>query len=195
MRVQKTVTRYENIRKTARGGKREMKLLLTLDQQNYTEHMPVFEKYSTRAIIIRNGKIATQKGSVGDYKLLGGGVEAGEDLTSALIREVREESGLVVLPGSIQEIGEIVERRRDIFEPDKIFVCHSCFFFCDAEERTEQTHMTESEQEHGYHLEWALPEEIISGNEPFFETQPWSYRDSEFIRMLPKLAGERRNKK
>ncbi len=168
-----------------------MKLLLTLDKQNYSENMPVFEKYSTRAIIIRDGKIATQQGTAGDYKLLGGGVEPGEDLKSALIREVREESGLVVIPESIQEIGEIVERRRDIFEPDKLYVCHSCFFFCDAFDRTEHTHMTESELARGYHLEWALPEEIIAGNEPFFESQPWSYRDSEFIRMMPQISRER----
>lgn len=168
-----------------------MKLLLTLDKQNYTENMPVFEKYSTRAIIIRNGKIATQHGTAGDYKLLGGGVEPGEDLHSALIREVREESGLVVLPDSIQEIGEIVERRRDIFEPGKIFVCHSCFFFCDAEEKVEKTHMTESEIARGYHLKWAAPEEIIAGNAPFCEEQPWSYRDSEFIRMMPELISQR----
>ncbi len=164
-----------------------MKLLLTLDRHNYTEGMPVFEKYSTRAIIIRNGKIAVQHGTAGDYKLLGGGVEPGESLHEALVREVREESGLVVLPETIKEIGEIVERRRDIFEPDKIFVCHSCFFFCDAEEKMHHAHMTESEQAHGYRLKWAAPEEITEGNRPFFETQPWSFRDSEFIRMLPKF--------
>ena len=112
-----------------------MKTLLILDKKDYTEDMPVFEKFSTRAVIIRNGKIATQHGNAGDYKILGGGVEPGEDLHEALIREVQEESGLVVIPSSIQTIGEIVERRRDIFDPNMVYVCHSCFFFCDAEEK------------------------------------------------------------
>ena len=110
-----------------------MKTLLILDKKDYTEDMPVFEKFSTRAVIIRNGKIATQHGNAGDYKILGGGVEPGEDLHEALIREVQEESGLVVIPSSIQTIGEIVERRRDIFDPNMVYVCHSCFFSCDAE--------------------------------------------------------------
>ena len=56
--------------------------------------MPVFEKYSTRGVIIRDGKIATQHGSAGDYKILGGGVEPGEKLEDALIREVGESPGL-----------------------------------------------------------------------------------------------------
>ena len=132
-----------------------MQILLTLDKKDYEEGMPVFEKYSTRGVIIRDGKIATQHGSAGDYKILGGGVEPGEKLEDALIREVGEESGLIVIPESIRPIGEIVERRRDLFEKNKIYVCHSCFFFCDAKAEMTQTHMTESEIEKGFHLEWA----------------------------------------
>lgn len=75
-----------------------MQILLTLDKKDYEEGMPVFEKYSTRGVIIRDGKIATQHGSAGDYKILGGGVEPGEKLEDALIREVGEESGLIVIP-------------------------------------------------------------------------------------------------
>ena len=52
-----------------------VQILLTLDKKDYEEGMPVFEKYSTRGVIIRDGKIATQHGSAGDYKILGGGVE------------------------------------------------------------------------------------------------------------------------
>ena len=45
-----------------------MQILLTLDKKDYEEGMPVFEKYSTRGVIIRDGKIATQHGSAGDIK-------------------------------------------------------------------------------------------------------------------------------
>ena len=55
-----------------------VQILLTLDKKDYEEGMPVFEKYSTRGVIIRDGKIATQHGSAGDYKILGGGVEPEE---------------------------------------------------------------------------------------------------------------------
>lgn len=167
-----------------------MRILLTLDSHNYTEDMPVFEKFSTRAVIIRDGKIAVQQGAAGDYKLLGGGVEDGESLHEALIREVREESGLVVIPESIREIGQITERRRDIFKPDEIYVCHSCFYFCDAETQQVSTNLTQSEIERGYRLVWVTPEEFIAGNEPFCESQPWSYRDSEFVKIMPRFYTE-----
>ena len=41
-----------------------VQILLTLDKKDYEEGMPVFEKYSTRGVIIRDGKIATQHGSM-----------------------------------------------------------------------------------------------------------------------------------
>ena len=105
-----------------------MQILLTLDKKDYEEGMPVFEKYSTRGVIIRDGKIATQHGSAGDYKILGGGVEPGEKLEDALIREVGEESGLIVIPESIRPIGEIVERRRICLKKTRSMSATPSFF-------------------------------------------------------------------
>jgi ADP-ribose pyrophosphatase YjhB (NUDIX family) len=161
-----------------------MKLLFTLDKQDYEPKQPVYEKFSTRAVIIRDGLIAMQKGAEGDYKLLGGGVEQGEDLRQALIREVREESGLLVCPDSIEEIGEVIEKRRDAFEPDMVFVCHSHFFMCNAKREMVETNLTESEKEKGYHLVWVKKEQIIEENSMFFDSRPWIYRDTEFIRRM-----------
>ncbi len=159
-----------------------MRTLLILDRNDYSEDMPILEKYATRAMIVRDGRVATQQGAAGDYKLLGGGVEQGEDYRHSLCREVLEESGLIVIPDSIQEIGEILERRRDIFEPQKVFVCHTLFYVCDAKAQMEAPCMTQSEITKGYHLVWATPEEIMAGNAAFCDSQPWIYRDTEFVR-------------
>jgi 8-oxo-dGTP pyrophosphatase MutT (NUDIX family) len=161
-----------------------MKILFTLDKQDYAPDLPVSEKITTRAVIVRGEKIAMQKGSAGEYKLLGGGVEPGEELRTALMREVREEAGLLVFPESIREIGTVIERRLDAFEPDTVFVCYSHFFFCNAGWEAVDPQLTESEMEKGFHLVWATKEEIVEGNRPFFESQPWIYRDTEFIRRL-----------
>lgn len=161
-----------------------MKRLLTLDTEDYTPEMPVRVKYSTRAVIVREGRLATQHGAEGDYKLLGGGVEPGESAREALCREVREESGLIVIVDSIREIGEIVERRRDLFEPEEIFERHSIVFACEVKPEMAETRMTASEIARGYHLCWAAPEEIIAGNAPFCEKQPWSLRDCETVKLL-----------
>jgi ADP-ribose pyrophosphatase YjhB (NUDIX family) len=100
------------------------------------------------------------------------------------MREVREESGLLVCPDSIEEIGEVIEKRRDAFEPDMVFVCHSLFFMCNAKREMVETNLTESEKEKGYHLVWAKKEQIIEENSVFFDSRPWIYRDTEFIRRM-----------
>ena len=73
-----------------------MKVLAVFDEKNYTDEMPEYERYCVRGVIIRDGKIAMQKGKSGEYKILGGGMEPDEDVILALAREVQEESGLVI---------------------------------------------------------------------------------------------------
>ena len=98
-----------------------MEILYTFDKHNYTDDMPVFERFAVRGIIIRDGRIAMQQAGEGYYKILGGGIDAGETNEEALIREVREESGLVVIPQSIRECGKIIEKLQDelVFNEEK----------------------------------------------------------------------------
>ena len=92
-----------------------MERLLTLDLKDYTDDMPVFEKHTVRAIIMRDGRLSMQLSGRGEYKIPGGGVEGDESHVVALQREVREETGLIILPESVREIGEILELREDVF--------------------------------------------------------------------------------
>jgi hypothetical protein len=96
---------------------------------------------------------------------------------------VQEESGLLIKKETIREVGEILEMREDIFTRGLKYVCHSCFYLCDAREELGETHMTESEIAKGYHLVWATPEEIIAGNRAFMD-EPWIRRDTEFIELI-----------
>lgn len=160
-----------------------MKRLLTLDSQNYTDEMPVFEKHTVRAVIIRDGLIAMQQSGTGEYKIPGGGVENGESREETLIREVREETGLLVMPETIKEIGEILELREDLFTPGIKYICHSYFYLCDAREETVETEMTESEIMKGFHPVWASFEEIVRTNERVGQAV-CSERDTSFIRLL-----------
>ena len=68
------------------------------DEQNYKDTTSVFEKYTIRGIIVRDGKIAMQCSKEGEYKIPGGGMEAGETYVEALAREVKEETGLFIIP-------------------------------------------------------------------------------------------------
>lgn len=159
-----------------------MEILAKFDGKNYCDTTKVLEKFSVRAIIIQNGKIAMQRSKDGEYKIPGGGQEAGESYTETLLREVREETGLLVKEESIREIGEILEVRRDIFDKKQKYICHSVFYYCEVEEKTVPIQLTESEIKKGYVLEWATAEEIYSRN-ILIEKDPWIVRDTAFIKM------------
>jgi len=160
-----------------------MERLFTLDEKNYSDDLPIFERFAVRAIICKDGKYATQQSKFGDYKLPGGGMEKGETREQALIREVREETGLIVKPESIREIGEILEKRIDFFDPNQIFVAHSYFFFCDVEEDTVEVKMTQSEVKLGYHPAWATLEDFLSVNQNYLRDY-WQKRDYKFMKWL-----------
>ena len=164
-----------------------MKLLAVLDKKDYSENAPVIEMHTVRAIIRKNGRIATQKSAAGEYKLLGGGMEKGEDEFETLAREVREEGGMVVIPESIRPVGEILEMHEDIFQKGHKYVCRSGFYFCDVTDERLELQMAAGEIAKGCYLCWAEPEEIIEGNRRFAD-RSWIYRDALIIELL--LKGE-----
>jgi 8-oxo-dGTP diphosphatase len=62
-----------------------------------------------RVLIVRRGTPPLQ----GIYTLPGGGVELGETLEQAVIREVREETGLAIEPISLAGYREVIARDRE----------------------------------------------------------------------------------
>jgi 8-oxo-dGTP pyrophosphatase MutT (NUDIX family) len=119
----------------------------------------------------------------GEYKIPGGGLEVGENYNSALIREVREETGLHVVEDEIIELGEIVELRRDIFDSKVKYICHSMFYYCKVGQEQDELRLTQSEIDKGYELRWATPREIYQRN-ILIEKDPWIVRDTAFVKML-----------
>lgn len=160
-----------------------MDKLMILDLKDYTNDMSVYEKYAVRAIIKKNDKLAMQLSNAGEYKIPGGSVEQGETYKDALIREVREETGMIVIGDSITEIGEIEEIREDVFQRGQKYICHSFYYICSVENTITQTNMTENELQKGYHLVWATAEEIYANNIKF-QSEHWKNRDTKFIKLL-----------
>lgn len=157
-----------------------MELLFTLDQKDYTDDMPVTEKHVVRAVILRGGRLAMQQSAAGAYKMPGGGVEPGETHTRTLLREVAEETGLLVIPETIRPVGRTLELREDVFRKGQKYVCHTYFYTCAAREETVPVQMTPSEIAKGFHPVWETPEEIVRVNRRLL-TQPWQQRDTTFI--------------
>ena len=160
-----------------------MRILATFDANDYQDTVGIYEKYSVRAIILRDGKLAMQCSRDGEFKIPGGGREPGEDDMQALTREVREETGFHVIEDGVQGLGEIVEFRRDIFDATKKYICHSMFYYCPVDRQQDALQLTPSEMARGYNLKWAPPEEIYQTNSRIAK-DPWIIRDTKFIEML-----------
>lgn len=141
-----------------------MRLLFTIDKKNYIENGSVFRRPSVRGIIIKNGKIAMIHSLKYDYyKFPGGGIEQDESQQDALIREVREESGLVVIPASVRPFGHV--RRIEKGISVDIFMQDNYYYLCDAEEAPATQSLDDYEAEERFTLEIVSPTHAIRTNE------------------------------
>lgn len=140
-----------------------MRELFTIDKKNYDEKGTVGKRPSVRGIIIKDGNIAMMHSLKYDYyKLPGGGIEAGEAYKDTLIREVREESGLIVKEDTIKEFGYV--RRIEKGKIEEIFIQENYYYLCEVEERTEEQSLDDYEEEEQFVLEFVSPEYAIETN-------------------------------
>lgn len=142
-----------------------MKLLFELDSKNYNLDYNKINREASRAIIIKDNKIAMVKSlKEGFYKFPGGGIEKGESQVDALIREVLEETGLSVEVESIKEYGYTLENRKsDIFEKC-IFSQKSYYYFVSVKDYLLEQRLTEDERELDFVLEWIDLKEVYLAN-------------------------------
>lgn len=141
-----------------------MRELFVLDKKNYNPNGSVGKRPSVRGIIIRDGKIAMMHSKKYNYyKLPGGGIEPGEGLEDTLIREVREESGLIVKSETIKEFGYV--RRIEKGRYEDIFIQDNYYFLCEAESTVVEQKLEDYEAEEQFVLEFVSVTDAISMNE------------------------------
>jgi len=89
-------------------------------------------RVAARALIIRDGAVLLQVRRIAGravHLLPGGGQEPGETLAEAVVREVREETGLAVAAGPLLWVREFIPRRHGLTHRGDDHDLH-CIFAC-----------------------------------------------------------------
>ena len=133
-----------------------MKLIALFDEKNYKQRSGIVRE-AVRAIIVKNSKVALVKSlKENHYKFPGGGIELNESHIDTLIRETKEETGLIIKPNSIKECGFIHEVRKSIFNDDA-FEQISYYYFAEVEDKVCEQELSDREKDLQYILEWVDP--------------------------------------
>ncbi|TKB54560.1 NUDIX hydrolase [Ferrimonas aestuarii] len=149
-----------------------MKLLRHQIHHNAVNNGSEFARTAVRAIIQNGDKILLMyTARYDDYSLPGGGVDAGESLTEALLREVREETGAQNLIIN-QELG-VYEELRPWYKDDYDNVrMHSYCYLCSADNTLGQNQLEDYEQANGMTPLWVELDTAIAHNLNVIKNSP-----------------------
>ena len=159
-----------------------MKRLFTTDYKDYEPDWPRSSRPSARGIILideisdystlaPHDRIALAYAkNLGYYKFPGGGIHEGEEKTAALIREVAEETGLEVIPQSIEEAGLVSRIMQSEMFPKTIFIQDSFHYFCrvktgaNGKPLIKSQKLDDYEKDDGFELRIVTVDEAIQTN-------------------------------
>ena len=165
-----------------------MRLLFEMDRHEYDQCTRSFVRDSARSIIIRDHKAAMIHSlKYNYYTFPGGGIESGESRVAAMIRETREEAGLVVIPESVREFGYVHRIQRSTSHPTECFIQDNYYYLCNALEEAVSQDLDDYESEESYVLVFIDPRTAIRANRAVAES-PYSRvmfeREAKVLEML-----------
>lgn len=148
-----------------------MKTLFNIDLKDYNPDGKKIYRPSVRGIIFDdNNNIALiYSKKYHYYKFPGGGMEEGETQLETLAREIKEETGMTLVPGSAKEFGEVVRTQKYSTEEDDdtIFVQQNFYYTCEVEKEIGKQNLDESEKEAEFVLVFVPIDEAIIVNASF----------------------------
>ena len=107
-----------------------------------------------------------------------------------MIRETKEEAGLIVIPESIKEYGYVHRIQKSDKDPTECFVQDNYFYLCDAEEGLFFQNEDEYEPEEFYQLEFIEPDSAIRRNRNIKKAGASQMMLEREIRVLETLISE-----
>ena len=179
-----------------------MKQLFTIDLKNYGDDWKPSRRDSARAIIhVGDDKLAlVYSEKLGYYKFPGGGIHKDEDKVEALVREVEEEVGLIVIPGSIREFGVASRYQKSAMAEKTIFVQDNFYYECDVEGDEKGNLIIKSQKLDSYEDEAGFKFRIVSikeaalANRQYRDTNDFNIamiaRDTRVLEMLSGMPSE-----
>lgn len=147
-----------------------MKQLFTIDLKDYDPNGKKFYRPSVRGIIFNDdGDIAmiySQKYHF--YKFPGGGIEGNETHLETLAREIKEETGMTLIPESVKEFGEVLKiQKGDETGEDTIHIQQNFYYTCKVEDKIGDQDLDDGEKDLDFVLEFVPVEEAIAANSAF----------------------------
>ena len=142
-----------------------MERLFVVDLKDYDENWERSKRPTVRAIIQFGDKLAMEHNQKYDYYAFpGGGIEEGEDFHQALIREVKEEVGLIVIPETIEEFGSALRLNSSHRYERTIFEQENFYYKCKVHDVIGEQMLDKKEVEEGFALSFVLPEDALRKN-------------------------------
>ena len=142
-----------------------MKRLFTIDLKDYDENWAHSKRPSARGIIVKGDKLGLIHNMKYDYyEFPGGGIEEGESFEEGLIREVKEETGLKVIPKSIREFGSALRLSKSRVFENTVFEQENFYYYCEVYDEIGETQLEDYEEEEQLSLEFISIEDALEAN-------------------------------
>jgi len=148
-----------------------------------------YVRIAARAVILDGDSILLIYSPSGnEYKFPGGGVEPGEAIDAALVREVREEVGGVV-SSIVRKLGDVVEYDRPRERHLDLFTMRSSYYLVEIEEDRVEQKLDAYEMRLGFTPRWVSVADALALNESTLaqggpQMTRWIARDTWALRRI-----------
>jgi len=163
-----------------------MKTITLCTPDEYTQ-LPHHTVHAVKAIIRRGQEIGLiHVASENAYDFPGGGMEAGETITQALTRELKEEAGATLKPATVAPFHSakytLIYKEK---ATNTIIERHFTYYFCEIEETLTTPNLTQEEIDTGQRFVCITIPEAITTNEKHITNQPhWVENPTDVLRLL-----------
>lgn len=141
--------------------------------ENYNENSAErILRPATRAIVLKENKVLLlHTKRYQDYSLPGGGIDHGESLQQALIRELQEETGAQEI-SNISPVGLIREFRKNYKQANQIIEMLSYCFTCEIGDEFNRQNLEDYELANGMTVHWVEIDKAIAYNQQTMANSP-----------------------